>query len=93
MTNEIAIYLLQLIGSILGIIATVYFYGKYKSIKDDELRVIIDNAVEAAEQVFGSGQGSLKKSYVIKKLTEMGVKAGAELIEILIESAVYKLTK
>ncbi len=48
-------------------------------------------AVQAAEQLFGSGKGEEKKSYVLETLKEKGITESPAL-DALIEAAVKELT-
>lgn len=51
-------------------------------------------AVQAAEQVFGGGNGDKKKEYALAYLDDIGVtaKVEPEQLDALIEAAVYELT-
>lgn len=55
------------------------------------VRWFIQEAVRAAEQKFGDGQGALKKSFVIDAVTsacnKLGISVPTEYIEIVLESA------
>lgn len=49
-------------------------------------------AVQAAEQIFGSGTGEVKKQYVVNWLHTRDVDADDNLIDGLVEAAVRELT-
>lgn len=51
-------------------------------------------AVQAAEQLFGSGNGDKKKEYALAYLDDIGVTAKTDeaQLDALIEAAVYELT-
>lgn len=49
--------------------------------------------VEAAEQLFGSGEGPRKKDYVLSLLLERGLVHSADEVTALLESEVYRLQK
>ena len=49
-------------------------------------------AVQAAEQVFGSGNGERKKEYALDILNAQGIKADRDTLDVLIEAAVRDLT-
>ena len=47
--------------------------------------------VEAAEQLFGSGEGQRKKDYVLSLLLESGLVRRTDEVTALLESEVYRL--
>ena len=49
-------------------------------------------AVQAAEQIFGPGNGARKKEYALDILNAQGIKAEGETLDVLIEAAVRDLT-
>lgn len=91
--NEILRQLLIIVGSVAGILLMMYLKEQYSKIKSDRVKDLVDDAVKAAEQVYRdeTGAGALKKDWVVDHLTELGVKASFNLINILIESAVLSL--
>ena len=47
--------------------------------------------VEAAEQLFGGGEGPRKKDYVLSLLLDRGLVKSADEVTALLESEVYRL--
>lgn len=69
---------------------------KYDQHVNDKIKNIVKDAVEAAEQTIkGSGKGSLKKEevlkYVVKLLDDQNIPINADIINTLIESAVFAM--
>lgn len=67
---------------------------KYESHVNDRIKNIVKDAVEAAEQTIkGSGQGSVKKTevlkYVVKFLDDQNIKVDSDFLNTIIESAVF----
>lgn len=59
---------------------------RYAALKD-----LIWEAVQAAEQLFGAGNGAQKKAYVVEHLENAGIDAAA--VDMQIESAVLAVNK
>lgn len=59
-----------------------------KRIRDDRLREVLLMLVEAAEQVYGPGQGSAKRRYVRERLRAQGL---GHVPREAVEAAVYEL--
>lgn len=57
------------------------------------LRLAIDTAVTAAEQIYNSDEGEKKKAYVIALLKQQGYNADTSAIDAAIEAAVLELHK
>lgn len=55
------------------------------------LKLAIDTAVAAAEQIYNSDEGQKKKAYVISLLEKQGYTANTSEIDAAIEAAVLKL--
>ena len=88
--------ILQVVLAIVSIIVTGVLIPliKTKISKTDleKALVITDIAVKAAEQIFKeSGQGPIKKKYVIDYLKKSGLDLSNEEINALIEAAVKEL--
>ena len=64
---------------------------KFSQTQLDNALVWIKIAVQAAEQLYTSTQGSEKKAYVVKYIQDKGFKINASDIDGLIESAVLEL--
>ena len=58
----------------------------------EQIKLWVKIAVQAAEQLYkGRGRGEEKKQYVLKFLESKGMKIDAEVLDALIESAVFDL--
>lgn len=57
-------------------------------IKDEKLRLLVEELVRAAEQIYGAGGGIFKYKYVVGELKHKGKKVGRAAIE----AAVYELS-
>ena len=69
-----------------------FIKSKTTTAQYQELEVWITAAVEAAEQLFvGNKRGKERKEYVINWLAERNISYDADKIDLMIESAVYKL--
>lgn len=89
---------LHLVGMVAFILAGVvllylmpYLKAKLGDAKLREMWKMVCIAVQAAEQLFGSGKGVDKKEYVEETLVAQGVEID-EAINNMIEAAVYDLT-
>lgn len=97
MTNEIlndAIYIIMALAVVIVTRYLVpYLNSKLAAAKQDTLAKLIENLVQAAEQLFtGEKMGEQKKSYVVNALAKDGVEI-TESVNAMIESAVYSLAK
>lgn len=59
----------------------------------DSLKFWVKLAVQAAEQIFGSGTGEKKKDYVISFLLSKGIVFDVDEVTTMLESEVYALTE
>lgn len=76
-------------GIIIPLLKQKYGQDKIKSTMD-----LVTIAVRAAEQIYReSGQGNLKKMYVIQYLKDKGVKVTEDELDAMIESAVLELNR
>lgn len=89
---------LHLVGMVAFILAGVvllylmpYLKAKLGDAKLREMWKMVCIAVQAAEQLFGSGKGVDKKEYVEETLVAQGVEID-EAVNNMIEAAVYDLT-
>ena len=93
--------IVSLIIAALGLVLTGIFMPYIKSRASSEQLNLIYSAVKiavyAAEQLYGSGMGAVKKQYVIDYLASKGLYVDVDVISsdlnAMIESAVYELTK
>ena len=69
---------------------------KQKYGRDKVLSVMeaVDLAVKAAEQIYTkTGQGQLKKQYVLMRLNEQGIKISEKELDDMIEASVLELNR
>lgn len=97
MDNEILNNALYIIMSLAIVIVTRYLVpylkARLSAANQEELIQLIENLVQAAEQIFsGEKMGEQKKEYVVNALSEKGVLI-TESVNAMIESAVYSLDK
>lgn len=97
MDNEILNYALYIVMSLAVVVVTRYLVpylkARLSAANQEELIQLIENLVQAAEQLFaGEKMGEQKKEYVVNALSEKGVLI-TESVNAMIESAVYSLDK
>lgn len=97
MDNEILDYALYIVMSLAVVVVTRYLVPYLKArltaAEQEGLIQLIENLVQAAEQLFaGEKMGEQKKEYVVNALSEKGVLI-TESVNAMIESAVYSLDK
>jgi hypothetical protein len=89
--------LFEIVISILATIASCFIIPLIKEKLDAEKleRLVkwVKIAVEAAEQIYGSGTGQEKREYVVNFLLAKGIVFDVDKIETIIESAVFQLPK
>jgi hypothetical protein len=74
---------------LLGVLSALAM--KYvQQIKDQRLRQLVTDLVQAAEQVYGAGTGSQKMAYVVQQAQAQGL---AGVTPAHVEAAVYKLSR
>lgn len=92
--------LVRVIAAVVVVILTKHVIPilkeKYEQHVNDKIKAIVKDAVEAAEQTIkGSGKGSLKKEevlkYVVKLLDDQNIPINADVLNTLIESAVFAM--
>ena len=70
-----------------------YLQATLKAKDKEELILLVEDLVAAAEQVFkGTGMGQKKKAYVIEALSKAGRSIDGE-VDAMIEAAVYRLAE
>ena len=89
--NEIVSLVLRVIAIIVMVFVLPYLRKKYGDDKINEVRNKIMTYVEAAEQIFNTDQGVLKKSWVQEKLKAAGIDVNLDIIDAEIESYVLIL--
>lgn len=99
MINDITFVVLKLVVSVCAILVTIYVIPFLKSKVDDkqwnDLLDIVEKSVLAAEQTIGAKNGTIKKSevmaFVMDYVSDKGLNLTKELIDQLVEAAVYKM--
>ncbi len=99
MINDITFVVLKLVVSVCAILVTIYVIPFLKSKVDEkqwkDLLDIVEKSVHAAEQTIGAKNGVIKKSevmdFVIQYVSDKGLNLTKELIDQLVEAAVYKM--
>lgn len=85
----------EIVISVLSVIASCFIIPwlkeKLSAEKLERLVKWVKIAVEAAEQLYGSGAGQQKKEYVVNFLLSKGIVFDAEEMVAIIESAVFQL--
>lgn len=97
MDKELLNYILYIIMSLAIVVVTRYLVPYLKArltaAEQEGLIQLIENLVQAAEQLFTAEKsGEQKKEYVVNALSEKGVLI-TESVNAMIESAVYSLDK
>lgn len=101
-STEIIVLITKIIFAIIGVILTKVVVPVikqwYENNVREDIKAVIKEAVEAAEQtVKGSGKGIIKKDKVLKTVSDWikskGYNVDDELLDDLIEAAVYGLNK
>lgn len=93
-----AVNIFYVILSIVSVLITGVLipYLKQKYGRDKVLSVMeaVDLAVKAAEQIYTkTGQGQLKKQYVLMRLNEQGIKLSEKELDDMIEASVLELNR
>lgn len=87
--------LFEIVLSVISMIASCFLIPwlkeKLSAEKLERLVKLVKIAVEAAEQMYGSGEGQKKKEYVIAFLLSKGIVFDTNEVEAIIESAVLQL--
>lgn len=84
--------LITLISGILTAFVVPYIKTKVSTEKLEQAITIVETAVLAAEQIYNAaGMGEKKKEYVKKFLEERGFTYDEKEIDVMIESAVFKM--
>lgn len=98
--NEITFEILKIVVSVASALVAAYLIpyikAKTSATKYQDVVGMVQLAVRAAEQTIrGSGQGAVKKEQVvdfcIKWLSDHGITMSAEMLDRLIEAAVYAM--
>ena len=90
---KIILAIIGLLGTIITYVLVPYIKSKTTENQRDNIYNLVLIAVRAAEQIYNmTGQGKLKKEYVIEYLNSKGVKVTIEDLDVFIEAAVLELT-
>ena len=89
--TEIVSAVLTLIVALVSAFLIPMIKAKASKEKLEEASQLITVAVGAAEQLYKSTEGQLKKDYVLAYLETQGTSINTETIEVLIENAVLRL--
>lgn len=89
--NEIISLVLKVICFIAVAFVIPYIKKKYNQQQLEEINEKIQTYVEAAEQIFGSDQGTEKKQWVRDKLAAHGIDVDLDEIDSAIEAFVLIL--
>lgn len=97
MENELLNNIVYVVLALAVVVVTRYLVPYLKArltaAEQEGLIQLIENLVQAAEQIFsGEKMGEQKKEYVVNALSEKGVLI-TESVNAMIESAVYSLDK
>jgi len=89
---QIALGLITIISAVLTYIVIPYIKTKTTKEQRDMIVFWVNFAVKAAEQLYPEAKsGEDKKKYVVKFLTEKGIKITMADLEVLLEAAVEEL--
>lgn len=83
-----------LIAALITAVIIPYIKSKTSSQQQSDIASWIGIAVAAAEQIYnGPGRGDEKKAYVLEWLRSRGIDVDSDVIDAMVESAVYSLKK
>ena len=92
--NNIFYVVLSLVSVIVTGIIIPLVKQKYRKEKVENVMAAVTIAVRAAEQIYKqTGQGDIKKKYVLQQLEEKGIKISDAELDAMIESAVLELNR
>lgn len=84
--------ILMLIAVVIVYVLVPYIKSQTTAEQQTKINLWVKVAVEAAEQIYvGSGRGAEKKQYVIALLKEHGLTVDEQVLDAMIEAAVYEL--
>lgn len=92
--NNIFYVVLSIISVLITGVLIPLLKQKYGNEKMNSLLEAVDIAVKAAEQIYKeSGQGQLKKQYVLMRLNERGFKITEKELDDMRRASVFELNK
>lgn len=84
--------IIALVVAVITAFVIPWLKGKIDADKLEQIKLWVTVAVEAAEQLYnGTGRGEEKKAYVVKFLQEKGFTLDPDILDKLIEAAVFNL--
>ena len=89
--NLIAQAAVVLLFAAAGAFGVPLLRAKLGEVRFQTLRRWVAIGVEAAEQLFGGGEGPRKKDFVLSLLLDCGLVKSADEVTALLESEVYRL--
>lgn len=94
MANNIFYVILSIISVLITGVLIPLLKQKYGKEKVLSVMEAVDIAVKAAEQIYKeTGQGQLKKQYVLMRLNEQGIKISEKELDDMIEASVLELNR
>lgn len=90
--TPVVVAVVTLVGALLTAFVVPYIKAKTTAAQQQVLAMLVSVAVQAAEQLYGSGTGEQKKAYVLAWLKERGYTVDEDKLDAMVESAVYALT-
>ena len=92
--NNIFYVVLSIISVLITGVLIPLLKQRYGKEKVTNVLEAVDIAVKAAEQIYTkSGQGQLKKQYVLMRLNEQGIKLSEKELDDMIEASVLELNR
>ena len=92
--NNIFYVILSIVSVLIAGVLIPLLKQKYGKEKVTSVLEAVDIAVKAAEQIYTkSGQGQLKKKYVLMRLNEQGIKLSEKELDDMIEASVLELNR
>nr|DAX73345.1 MAG TPA: holin [Caudoviricetes sp.] len=94
MANNIFYVILSIVSVLITGVLVPLLKQKYGKEKIVNVMEAVDIAVKAAEQIYTqTGQGQLKKQYVLMRLNEQGIKISEKELDDMIEASVLELNR
>ena len=94
MANNIFYVILSIVSVLITGVLIPLLKQKYSKEKVISVMEAVDIAVKAAEQIYTkTGQGQLKKHYVLMRLNEQGIKISEKELDDMIEASVLELNR
>ncbi len=92
--NNIFYVILSIVSVLITGVLIPLLKQKYGKEKVENVMSAVEIAVKAAEQIYKeSGQGNLKKQYVLRRLNEQGIKISEKELDDMIEASVLELNR